>query len=219
MTRQDHTARDPPAAAAAVIVEGQNALTTLRTPAAVPVVDVAVPRVEAARAKAKAGDGDRPEVAARMPPETTSKGDEMNLQSAKLHGEPVADRSLRILLASGQNERFSLLAAGLWTSAEVLLHQVGSGEEVLHLLGGSEVDLVIVDERLGDCSGLDLVRHMARCHPFVNCMLVSDLEGERFHEMTEGLGVLMQLPSPPRMETARSIVEHLATIRSSWNWI
>lgn len=219
MIKQGRKAGDLPPAAVGAIVDRLSVLTTPARPAKGPAVDVAVFRGAAARAEAKAGDGDRLMVAVRTPLAASGRGDDMNLQGTKEKGSPVAQRSLRILLASGQNERFSLLAAGLWTSAEVLLHQVSSEEEVLQILAGSDVDLVIVDERLADCSGLDLVRRLARCHPFVNCMLVSALHGEQFHESTEGLGVLMQLPSPPRMETARSIVEHLATIRSAWNWV
>ena len=144
----------------------------------------------------------------------------MKFAGEQTNGGPAAEpaQSLSILMAGQENERFSLLATGLWTMTEVSLQQVHSGEEVIQRLTDGLVDLLIIDETLADMSGLALTRTVARRFPFVNCMLVSDLPAAAFHEATEGLGVLLQLPSPPQMETAMTIKSHLDTIRSAWAW-
>lgn len=118
---------------------------------------------------------------------------------------------IRILMAGG--ERLVSLATGLWTLAEAEIHKAGSGKEVMDLLAEKPFELVVIDEELGDMSGIELARQVAYRQPFVNCILVDSEPHEIFHEKTEGLGVLMQLPSPPDMADAKTILHHLATIR------
>lgn len=121
-------------------------------------------------------------------------------------------RPMQILLVSREGERLASLAAGLWTLAESQIFQARSRSEAIELLQEEGIELVVIDEQLTDMSGLDLAKMVARKHPFVNCILVDNQSPEIFHEQTEGLGVLMQLPSPPEMADAKSIMTHLAAI-------
>lgn len=126
--------------------------------------------------------------------------------------------AIRIMLASREKDRLAHLAAGLRTLAESEIHQAGSKGAVLALLEEGQVDLVVIDEELADMNGLQLARLIARQYPFVDCVLIDDTEQSAFHEKTEGLGVLMQLPSPPEMADAKSIIAHLAAISASRAW-
>lgn len=119
---------------------------------------------------------------------------------------------LRILLASDASQRLESLAASFKKIAETELFRADSTAEVLELLKIKDITLVVVDEELRDTDGLTLVKMLARQHPFVSCVLVSLLPADEFHEETEGLGVLMHLPSPPGTESAQSILEHLSAI-------
>ncbi len=49
-------------------------------------------------------------------------------------------------------------------------------------------------ENLGDMTGLEFIRAIVSKRPMVNCAAISSLASEDFHEASEGLGILMQLP-------------------------
>ncbi len=123
-----------------------------------------------------------------------------------------AGERLRILLAGDVPGRLASLAVGLRTLSEAEILQAASAAEALALLGENPVDLVVIDEQLNDAQGLELAGQLARRHPFVSCMLVDGRSPEQFHQATEGLGVLLQLPSPPEMADARSVLEQLAAV-------
>ncbi len=46
----------------------------------------------------------------------------------------------------------------------------------------------------------------------MNCAAVSSLSADDFHEASEGLGVMMQLPLEPDLKDAEKLVEYLKTI-------
>jgi hypothetical protein len=69
---------------------------------------------------------------------------------------------------------------------------------------------VIVDASLPDMEGLDLVRRLLPVNAMVHTAVISELPEERFHEVSEGLGVLGRLPPRP---TAAQAAELLGRIR------
>ena len=73
-------------------------------------------------------------------------------------------------------------------------------------------DLVVADEKLGDMTGLEFIRGVVAKNPMVNCAAVSSLMPEDFHEASEGLGILMQLPVRPGQEYAEKLLAHLKSI-------
>jgi len=89
---------------------------------------------------------------------------------------------------------------------------VESGGAALDMLLKKQVDLVIVDDTLKDMSGLDLARQIAVKNPLAAVALVSPLSAEAFHEATEGLGLLAQLPSQPKRSDARVLLEKFARV-------
>ena len=72
-----------------------------------------------------------------------------------------------------------------------------SGAMGISMMASSSFDLVAADEHLDDMTGLEFVRKAVSQNPMVNCAAVSSLGSDEFHEASEGLGILMQLPIKP----------------------
>ena len=87
-----------------------------------------------------------------------------------------------------------------------------TGAVGLTLLQGKTMDLVIVDEQLDDMSGIEFVGRLVQVNPLVNTAIVGSLSDEDFHEATEGLGVLMQLPLQPAEGATEQLLSALARI-------
>ncbi len=90
----------------------------------------------------------------------------------------------------------------VWTS---------TGTEALNLVSGARdrdktVALLITDETLADMSGRDLVEQVIMKSPVTGCAAVSTLPSDQFHDVYEGLGVLMQLPPDPDTEAGEKLV-------------
>ena len=108
--------------------------------------------------------------------------------------------------------RFSLLVDRLRREQGVELVPAATGAAGLAQLQGRAVDLVIVDEQLDDMSGIEFVHQFVKVNPLANTAIVGSLPEDEFHEATEGLGVLMQLPPRPREADAESLLAVLAKI-------
>ena len=89
-----------------------------------------------------------------------------------------------------------------------------SGQQTLETVSEKNFDLLVADETLEDMSGLALIGSVIVTQPMLNCAAVSSLSKEEFHEASEGLGVLMQLPTAPGREEADALMKHLKKILS-----
>ena len=118
---------------------------------------------------------------------------------------------LNILLASPDKTSMAALKAGL-EQDEVQTTRVETGGEALSMIAERDFDLVVTDENLGDMTGLEFVKTVITQKPMVNCAVVSALLPDDFHEASEGLGILMQLPARPGSEYAIELLEHLRSI-------
>lgn len=118
---------------------------------------------------------------------------------------------LIILLASRDKASMSALEAGLKEN-DVQTVWAESGSYALSLISERNFDLVVTDENLGDMTGLEFIEKVVSKKPMVNCAAVSTLLPLGFHEATEGLGILMQLPVRPGHEYAKELLEHLKSI-------
>jgi hypothetical protein len=70
----------------------------------------------------------------------------------------------------------------------------------------------VVDESLGDMTGLELVHRLVAVNPVINCALVSPLAEAAYHEASEGLGILMRLPLQPGVSDGQRLMTHLNQI-------
>lgn len=119
---------------------------------------------------------------------------------------------MTIVFVAKNFSRFSILVTRLRREQDVELIPVATGAAGLTQLKGKPLDLVIVDEQLDDMSGIEFVKQLIKVNPLANTAIVGSLADETFHEVTEGLGVLMQLPSQPTEQDVEALLAVLAKI-------
>ncbi|MDY0186510.1 MAG: response regulator [Syntrophus sp. (in: bacteria)] len=120
---------------------------------------------------------------------------------------------LKILLVRRDADSLSSLSSALGRYGEIELETASSGEEALTLLSGRTADLVVADENLGDMTGIELSRRLVNVNPMINCAVVSSLSPEEFHEATEGLGIMSQLPEHSTANDAEIVISTLKCIK------
>ena len=92
------------------------------------------------------------------------------------------------------------------------VHWAASGDQALATIREQTVDLVVTDERLGDMTGLELIGRLVTLNPMINGAAVSSLSREGYHEASEGLGMLMQLPPLPSRADGKRLMAQLNQI-------
>jgi CheY-like chemotaxis protein len=118
---------------------------------------------------------------------------------------------INILLASLDKASMSAFKAGLEEN-QVQTAWAESGSNAIAKLTEGNFDLVVTDENLGDMTGLEFIEKVVSKKPMVNCAAVSSLLPADFHEASEGLGILMQLPVRPDQEQAEKLLRQLKII-------
>lgn len=117
----------------------------------------------------------------------------------------------RLLLVTPDRNRL----AGLLPATEAPhgdIRWAASGRQAGQMLAAHPIELVVIDDQLGDMTGLDLVKRLVATHPMTHCAVVSALSAEAFHEASEGLGILMQLPPCPGRADGERLMAHLKCI-------
>lgn len=120
---------------------------------------------------------------------------------------------LKVLLVSPNEDSLSNLSSALSGKDDLELEASTCGEKALATLSNKAVDLVVADENLGDMTALELSRRLLRINPMINCAVVSSLSPEEFHEASEGLGIIAQLPEHPDGEDAETLIQILKSIK------
>ena len=118
---------------------------------------------------------------------------------------------VRILLATRDKGSLAGLNLGLAKNG-VHITWAESGNNGISILAESNFDLMVTDETLGDMTGLEFIRKIVSQKPMINCAAVSSLRPDDFHEASEGLGILMQLPVRPSPKYAKILLGHLNSI-------
>ena len=120
----------------------------------------------------------------------------------------------KILLVSPDKNSLDGLASALAEHADVDLSWAESGKTALEIATDSAIDLVVTDESLGDMTGLEFAGRLLSVNPMINCASVSRLSPEKFHEISEGLGIMVQLPVKPDKEDAEKLLQRLKDIKN-----
>ena len=118
---------------------------------------------------------------------------------------------IKILLVSQDKASMSAFKAGLEEN-QVQTAWAESGSNAIAKIAEGSFDLVVTDENLGDMIGLEFIEKVISTKPMVNCAAVSSLLPADFHEASEGLGILMQLPVRPDQEQAEKLLRQLKNI-------
>jgi len=119
---------------------------------------------------------------------------------------------INLLLVSSGDDSLSTLAAALAKHNDVHVMQEKSGAAALEKVTSQNYDLIISDETLDDMSGLELAEKVIKINPMTNCAAVSSLSQDDFHEASEGLGMMTQLPVHPAEAQAEDILKRLRKI-------
>lgn len=112
----------------------------------------------------------------------------------------------RILIVTAHRKSLSAFAAALEESQDVQVAWADSGQAAVSDVMKHPPLGVVIDENLLDMPGLDLVRRLLPINAMINTAVVSELPREDFHEASEGLGVMAQLPPNPAPDDARNIL-------------
>ena len=120
----------------------------------------------------------------------------------------------RLLLVTSNKDSLSLLASTLAAQDGVDLSWAQSGDKALDMISNTAFDLVVTDERLGDMTGLELAAKLISINPMINCAAVSSLSPEDFHEASEGLGLMDQLPLRSGKEEADNLLQRLIDLKN-----
>ena len=118
---------------------------------------------------------------------------------------------IKILLVSRDKASMSAFKAGLEEN-QVQTAWAESGSNAIVKIAEGRFDLVVTDENLSDMTGLEFIEKVISRKPMVNCAAVTSLLPADFHEASEGLGILMQLPVSPGQEQAEKLLSRLKTI-------
>lgn len=119
---------------------------------------------------------------------------------------------IRLLLISPDKDSFSGMNSALSKHSEVGTEWAESGNRALELASDTAFDLVVADENLGDMTGLEFAKRLLSVNPMINCATVSPLEPKEFHEVSEGFGILVQLPLRPGEQEAEDLFDRLVKI-------
>jgi response regulator RpfG family c-di-GMP phosphodiesterase len=120
----------------------------------------------------------------------------------------------KILLITSAKELFSEFAAVLTEKEDVDLIWATTGQKALKAISDAPVDLAVVNETLDDMTGIEFMKNLIQINPMINCAAVSPLSPEEFHEVSEGLGVLVKLPLPPGKLDAENLIRHLSKLQN-----
>ncbi len=120
---------------------------------------------------------------------------------------------LKILLITDIPTRLATLKKALEKHDDVSLFQAASGDEALAMAREQkDFDLAVADDQVGDMSGLEFAEKLLSVSAMINSAVVSSLSGDDFHEASEGLGLLMQLPEQPGESDAKELLTALRKI-------
>ncbi|HTZ17021.1 MAG TPA: hypothetical protein VMB78_01145 [Dissulfurispiraceae bacterium] len=124
------------------------------------------------------------------------------------------EKVLHIVIAGREHDVLSRFGAELCRTGRVRITQVDSAAAVLNCIKADCVDLVVVGQSLRDSTPIDFVTRLVQHNAMINCAMVSAMDENDFHEATEGLGVLMQLPPNPSADDASALLEKIKLLAS-----
>lgn len=119
----------------------------------------------------------------------------------------------KIVIVTSRKDDFREFGNALeMADKDVSLKWVRAGSDALAVASKAPPDLMVVDDPLEDMGGLTLIRKLLGINAMINTALVSHLSSSAFHEATEGLGILSNLPFIPGETDAQAILTRLAEV-------
>jgi len=119
---------------------------------------------------------------------------------------------IHCIILTTRKDDFLKFYQGLTEDSNCTIHWEESGKQAFDYLANNSVDLVIVDEVIADMDGITFAEQLIKKNPMMQCAVVSPLTPKEFHEASEGLGIMMQLPVNPDKEIGLKLVRQLNKI-------
>jgi CheY-like chemotaxis protein len=117
-----------------------------------------------------------------------------------------------IVLVSPRADTWGAFATALSHLGSSKVLEARNGAEALSAVREKGPVAMVIDQDLEDMPGKELARHVIQINAMIHLALVSDQPEAIFHEATEGLGILMQLPPRPGRQEAVQLSECLAGV-------
>lgn len=114
-----------------------------------------------------------------------------------------------IIMVSPQVEQWSDFGVELGRRCKTEVIAVRTGDQALKTAQKKKPAAILADQELDDMPGISLVPKVLQIDAMIHVALVSEHPEERFHEETEGLGILMKLPPVPDRQWAVRLSERL----------
>lgn len=115
----------------------------------------------------------------------------------------------QILIVTSEKKNFSEFMDGLKQDKTVTIITADSQDEAIDKLSPDLPDLIVIDENVDGTSGLTIARNVLMKNAMANQAVVSSLSPEEFHDTSEGLGIMAQLPPEPDAAQAKIVLEIL----------
>ena len=119
------------------------------------------------------------------------------------------------MLVSGRSEELQKLADSLADLIPVKHTWATSSAQALALAKKDKFQLVVIGQEL-EGGPLSLAAELIKVDAFANLAVVSDEPEDEFHERSEGLGIMSQLPSQPGPQEAGDLLQSLKAMGLSF---
>ncbi|WP_161629981.1 response regulator transcription factor [Desulfogranum mediterraneum] len=119
---------------------------------------------------------------------------------------------MKTLLVYKEQSNFQVFKEVLAQHPNISLEETDDPAAALQRGQEGQAEVIVVDEALSNGSGIQFIEQLVKLNPMVNTALVSGLGPGKFHEATEGLGILVQLSPVPGQKDAEYFMEKLAKV-------
>ncbi len=118
---------------------------------------------------------------------------------------------IRTLLVSKDRTLFSNIEPIL-SEKQFQVEWCETGKIALSISKNKPFDLLIAEEVLPDMTGRSFIESIIQSYPMTNCAVASPQTKKKFHQVYEGLGVLMQLTVMPGRKESLDLINRFSRI-------
>lgn len=117
-----------------------------------------------------------------------------------------------IVIVSPRPDLWRHFAETLGHPSGIQIEMVKSGAAAIEVAQKRNPLAMILDRDIPDISRTNLVRQVLFINAMIHIAWVSAMPEDEFHQVTEGLGILMKLSPTPDSDQARELVARLGCI-------
>ena len=117
----------------------------------------------------------------------------------------------QIVVVSSAHERLAVFTAALQDAAGTFVQIATTAEAALAAATETAPVLMVIDSSVNR-PVFTLVKAILSINALINTAVISAEPEADFHDTAEGLGILMQLPDPPRPEDAATLWKRLVDL-------